>query len=72
MPICDNCQTAAYDTDPAYFVGLPRDQARSEMDFIALEMGADLPDHICDLTEDPDITEPCDCACHPTRPVMVT
>ena len=55
MPICENCQTAAYDTDPSYFIQLPRDQARAEMDFIALEMGADLPDHICDLTEDPEL-----------------
>ena len=64
MPICDNCQTAAYDTDPYHFIQLPSEQARAEMDLIALEMGADLPDHICDTVEDPDYPDPCDCPCH--------
>lgn len=69
MPACDNCRTAAYDLDPAYFVSLPREDSANEMDHIATLMGADLPDHICDLVEDPECGLSCDCACRPLSPL---
>ena len=43
MPICDNYQTDAYDTNPAYLAQLPIEQARAEMDMIAMEMRARPP-----------------------------
>lgn len=66
MPICDNCQTAAYDLDPYLFNQLPREEAVATMNAIAVEIGVDLSDHICETVEEPDYAEPCDCSCHPS------
>ena len=66
MPICDNCQTAAYDLDPHLFTKLPREEAVATMNAIAVEIGVDLSDHICETVEEPGWAEPCDCSCHPS------
>ena len=72
MPICDNCQTAAYDLDPHFFTQLTHEDAVATMNTVVLEMGSDLPDHVCDTVEDPEYPDPCDCPCHPQhQPVTI-
>ena len=65
MPICDNCQTAAYDLDPHYLNQLPKDIASETMNTVAIEMGAELSDHLCETAQEPDCATQCDCSCRP-------
>ena len=51
--VCDSCMTAAYDEGAQ-----PEDQAT-----ICETLGADIPDHLCDAREEPDLA-PCRCACN--------
>ncbi len=53
--VCDSCLTIAYDMDAE----MDEEQQAS----ICLEMGADIPDHLCDAREEPDLG-PCSCACN--------
>lgn len=51
MVVCDSCRQAFAD-----------EGADEDILYAALEMGADIPDHICDKTEtDGDVQ--CDCPC---------
>jgi len=52
--VCDYCISAAQEE------GIP-DQATQAL--VMLEMGADMPDHLCAMVEEPDIGYTCLCAC---------
>lgn len=54
-PVCDSCMTAAYDEMPSL--------TGAEQEMVCIEMGADMPDHLCDSREEPDLG-PCYCACN--------
>jgi hypothetical protein len=53
LDVCDDCLLVAYD------MGLEGEVQASTM----AELGRELPDHICILTEEPDEGFICDCAC---------
>ena len=58
--VCDYCLNAAYDVDP---------EMGGEMQVsVAMQMGAELPDHLCDATEEPDLNIQCMCSCRVDRP----
>ena len=51
---CDDCLTAAYDIGATTLL---------DQQLVCAEMGADMPDHLCIETEEPDLGETCRCAC---------
>lgn len=51
--VCDDCMTAAYDE------GILDGEQQAQ---VCIDLGADIPDHLCESTDEPDIA--CACACH--------
>lgn len=61
--ICEDCLMAIQDEADGF------DMDDDEFVFIALELGSDIPDHICEAA---DFDERCDCACnHSRRPLYL-
>ena len=60
--VCDDCLTAVYDewgdNIATRALGPP---SLAEQERICIDLGADIPDHICERTED--LTQECACAC---------
>ena len=70
MPICNNCQEAVYEMDPNLFTQLTREETVETMNTVAMEIGMEISDHLCETVEDPGQAEPCDCSCHPGKAAM--
>jgi hypothetical protein len=56
--VCDYCLNEAYD------LGVEGYEAQAD---IMRELGLELPDHLCDETEEPDLNIRCGCACQSER-----
>lgn len=57
-PVCDDCLTAAYDLGAMNL---------AEQQFICMELGADIADHICNAADEPDLEINCLCACQTSK-----
>ena len=53
--VCDYCLTAVYDMDPSMDLEMQT--------MVAVEMGIELSDHLCDVNEEPDLDINCECSC---------
>mgnify|MGYP001617718041 CR=1 FL=1 len=56
--VCDSCLDVAYDN------GFEGYQAQAN---VMMEMGADLPDHLCDAVQEPECWPVCQCGCSVNR-----
>ena len=57
MSVCDSCVISIKDD------GLLGDVDDDTAEFIAIELGAEVPDHICETVDNPEANH-CDCGCH--------
>ena len=57
--VCDYCLTAAYDLDPSMDLEMQT--------MVAMEIGIELSDHLCDVNEEPDLDIQCACSCPKRR-----
>ena len=53
-PFCDDCLTAALDLGA---------ETLYDQQMVCMEIGADIRDHLCIETEEPDLNIKCRCAC---------
>lgn len=56
--VCDHCLTAAYDMNA---------RTLQEQQMVCIEIGNEIADHLCIVTEEPQLNIPCRCACKPAR-----
>lgn len=58
MSVCDYCVNVAYDEGVETY---------EEQATIMMTIGEEMPDHLCDTTEEPDAKIRCDCSCKSQR-----
>ncbi len=64
MKVCDNCLTAAY--DEAVGMGFIHEANNREfLEVMCIELGADIADHVCLVSEG--FEKECDCLCRSVR-----
>ena len=57
-PVCESCLEVAFDEGVSDLL---------TQVLLMTEMGADVPDHLCDKSKEPDLNITCTCACNRTR-----
>ena len=57
-PVCEDCLNATYDLGSMNL---------ADQQFICMEIGADIADHICNAADEPDLEINCLCACQTSK-----